>query len=156
MSEPSSDTPHVLVFPPVLFVGTLAIGLLLHWLKPIAILPAPPARILGLALLISSMLLVRAAEKAMKSAGTNVRPDQPSLAVVTGGPFRFSRNPMYLGSIGLYLAVAFLLNTVWPLLMLPIMGAVLHWGVVRREERYLEAKFATPYREYRNRVRRWI
>ena len=156
MTEPSSNTPQVLVFPPILFVGTLTLSLLLHWWKPIAMLPALLARILGLSLPIFSLLLVRAAEKCMKGAGTNIRPDQPSLSVVTGGPFRFTRNPMYLGSIGLYLALAFLLNTVWPLLLLPIMLAVLHWGVVRREERYLEARFGDPYRQYRARVRRWI
>jgi protein-S-isoprenylcysteine O-methyltransferase Ste14 len=155
--ERSSDAPGVVVFPPVLFVGTLLVGLMLHWVKPVHLLHRQNlARVLGLVILLLSWLLVRAAEKAMKRAGTNIRPDQPSLAVVTDGPFRFSRNPMYLASIGLYLSVALLLNALWPLVLLPIMIAVLDWGVVRREERYLEAKFGASYREYRMRVRRWL
>jgi protein-S-isoprenylcysteine O-methyltransferase Ste14 len=146
----------VIVFPPALFLGTLAIALLLHWLRPLHLLLPLVARLLGLVVLILSWLLVRSAEHAMKRSGTNIRPDQPTLAIVTDGPFRFTRNPMYLASIGLYLAVSLLVNTLWPLVFLPIMSAVLHWGVIRREERYLETKFGTPYRDYRSRVRRWI
>ena len=92
----------------------------------------------------------------MKRAGTNVRPDQPSLAIVTDGPFRFSRNPMYLATTGLYLGITLLVNTPWPLILLSPMLLVLHWGVVRREERYLEAKFGEPYRAYKSRVGRWV
>jgi protein-S-isoprenylcysteine O-methyltransferase Ste14 len=114
------------------------------------------ARVLGVAILFLSWLLVHAAEKAMKRAGTNIRPDQPTLAIVTDGPFRVSRNPMYLASTGLYLAVTLLFNAVWPLVLLPLMLIALHWGVIRREERYLEAKFGAPYREYQSRVPRWL
>ena len=92
----------------------------------------------------------------MKRAGTNVRPDRPSLAIVTDGPFRYSRNPLYLAGLGLYVAVALLVNTLWPFALLPVMLLILDRGIVRREERYLEAKFGGPYRAYRARVRRWI
>jgi len=91
-----------------------------------------------------------------EARGTNVRPDQPSLAIVTDGPFRFSRNPMYLATTGLYLGLTLLVNTAWPLILLSPMLLVLHWGVIRREERYLEAKFGEPYRAYKSRVRRWV
>ena len=154
--EPSSDSPGVVVFPPVLFGGTLLVGLLLHWLRPAAILPSLAARLLGLVVLIASGLLVRSAEGAMRRAGTDPRPNHPSLAIVTGGPFRFTRNPMYLGTTGLYVAVSLLVNARWPLVLLLPMLAVLQWGVVRREERYLEEKFGEPYRAYRSRVRRWV
>jgi len=103
-----------------------------------------------------SGLLARAAEAAMKRAGTNVRPDQPTLAIVTDGPFRYTRNPLYLASTGLYLAVTLLVNALWPVVLLPLILVVLHWGVIRREERYLETKFGEPYRAYRASVRRWL
>ena len=151
-----SDAPGVLVFPPALFAGTLVLGLALHWLRPVSLLPPLPARLAGLVVLFLSWWLVHSAEAAMKRAGTNVRPDQPSLAIVTDGPFRFSRNPMYLATTGLYLGITLLVNTPWPLILLSPMLLVLHWGVVRREERYLEAKFGEPYRAYKSRVRRWI
>jgi protein-S-isoprenylcysteine O-methyltransferase Ste14 len=161
MSGPGGQTPNgatagVLIFPPLLFTGTLAVGLLAHWLDPRPLLPSWPARIAGLLLLVGSAGLVLAAERAFKRAGTNVRPDQPSLALVSDGPFRFTRNPMYVATTGLYLAVALLLNALWPVVLAIPMLMVLHWGVVRREERYLESKFGDPYRRYRERVRRWI
>ncbi len=151
-----SDAPGVLVFPPALFAVTLVLGLVLHWLRPVSLLPPLAARLAGLVVLVLSWWLVHSAEAAMKRAGTNVRPDQPSLAIVTDGPFRFSRNPMYLATTGLYLGITLLVNTPWPLVLLPPMLLVLHWGVVRREERYLEAKFGEPYRAYKSRVRRWV
>jgi protein-S-isoprenylcysteine O-methyltransferase Ste14 len=151
-----SDAPGVLVFPPALFAGTLVLGLVLHWLRPVSLLPPLPARLAGLVVLVLSWWLVHSAEAAMKRAGTNVRPDQPSLAIVTDGPFRFSRNPMYLATTGVYLGITLLVNTPWPLILLSPMLLVLHWGVVRREERYLEAKFGEPYRAYKSRVRRWV
>jgi protein-S-isoprenylcysteine O-methyltransferase Ste14 len=150
------DAPGVLVFPPALFAGTLVLGLALHWLRPVSLLPPFPARLARLVVLVLSWWLVHSAEAAMKRAGTNVRPDQPSLAIVTDGPFSFTRNPMYLATTGLYLGVTLLVDTPWPLVWLLPMLLVLHWGVVRREERYLEAKFGEPYRTYKSRVRRWV
>jgi len=92
----------------------------------------------------------------MKRAGTNVRPDQPSLHLVTDGPFRYSRNPLYLATLGLYGGVTLLVDAVWPALLLVPLLAVLRWGVIAREERYLEAKFGDEYRAYKARVRRWL
>ena len=152
----SADSPGVVVFPPLLFGGALAIGLALHWIWPAHPLPSLPARVVGLALLVASGLLARSGEAAMKRAGTNIRPDQPTLALVFDGPFRFTRNPLYMALTGLYVGITLLVNALWPLLLLiPVLG-VLRWGVVAREERYLEAKFGEPYRVYKARVRRWI
>jgi protein-S-isoprenylcysteine O-methyltransferase Ste14 len=155
-AEQISDSPNVAVFPPALFGGTLVLGLILHWLRPVPLLPPVIGRVLGVVLLLLSGWLARSAEAAMKRAGTNVRPDQPTLSIVTDGPFRFTRNPLYLATTGLYLSVALLVNALWPLILLPPMLAVLQWGVIRREERYLEAKFGAPYLAYRAQVRRWV
>jgi protein-S-isoprenylcysteine O-methyltransferase Ste14 len=152
----SSDSPGVVVFPPVLFGGTLLVGLLLHWAWPVRLVPNSGAHLLGLVVLLLSGWLVRSAEAAMKRAGTDPRPDQPSVAVVTDGPFRWTRNPMYLGTTGLYLGITLLVNALWPVVLLAPLLLVLHLGVVRREERYLEAKFGGAYRTYRARVRRWV
>ncbi|HEY7612201.1 MAG TPA: isoprenylcysteine carboxylmethyltransferase family protein [Gemmatimonadales bacterium] len=155
-AEQPSDTPQVLVFPPLLFGGTLVLALVLHWLRPQPVLPPLAARLLGLLILVASGLLARSAETAMKRAGTNIPPNQPTLAIVTDGPFRFTRNPLYLATAGLYVGIALLVNALCPLLLLLPMLVILDWGVVRREERYLEAKFGDSYRDYRARVRRWV
>jgi len=154
--QSSPDSPGVVVFPPLLFGGALALGLLLHWIRPVHLLPPMPARVAGVVLLVASGILARSGEAAMKRAGTNIRPDQPSLALVSDGPFRFSRNPLYIAVTGLYLGITLLVNALWPLVLLVPALVVLQRGVIAREERYLEAKFGEPYRAYRSRVRRWI
>lgn len=92
----------------------------------------------------------------MHRAGTNVRPDRPATALVTGGPFRFSRNPLYLSLITLYLGITLFCNVTWALIILAPVLAFVHWRIVLREEKYLEAKFGDAYRDYKTRVRRWI
>ena len=76
--------------------------------------------------------------------------------MVTDGPYRYSRNPLYLRVTLLYLGFAFLVNDVWLLAVLPLVLIVLYVGVIRREERYLEAKFGDEYRAYKATVRRWL
>jgi protein-S-isoprenylcysteine O-methyltransferase Ste14 len=92
----------------------------------------------------------------MRRAGTNVSPRLPALAMVDSGPFRFTRNPLYVSLVGLYLGVTLLVDALWPLLFLIPAVLVTHYGIVLREERYLEARFADRYRAYRERVRRWL
>jgi protein-S-isoprenylcysteine O-methyltransferase Ste14 len=78
------------------------------------------------------------------------------LTIVTHGPFRLSRNPIYLANSLAYLGLTLVFNTPWPLLLILPMLAILYWGIIRREERYLEAKFGEPYLSYKACVRRWI
>lgn len=155
MQKPA-DHPHVFVFPPLLFGVTFLVGLLMHWIYPLVSLNPFYARLLGTLLLIGGGWLGYSAEAAMRRAGTNVRPDRPTLNIVSDGPFRFTRNPLYLAAIALYAGVALLCVAVWPLVLLAPLLAILHWGVVRREERYLEARFGDAYLVYKARVRRWL
>jgi len=156
MSEQVSDSPGVIAFPPLLYGGTLVVGLIIHFLAPTRPFPALPARLLGGVLLVVSGALVKWAKDTMRRAGTNVRPDQPATTIVVDGPFRFTRNPLYLGTTGLYIGVALLIDALWPLVLLVPLLVIVEWGVVRREERYLDAKFGSTYRAYRARVRRWF
>ena len=157
-TPPAEDrSPGVVVFPPVLFASTLAVGALLQWVLPLRFWDARwPRWVVGAALLGGGLSVALWGEKTMQRAGTEVRPDRPSTALVDGGPFRFSRNPLYVAVTTMFLGVAFLANAAWFLLLLVPMVAVLHFGVVRREERYLEGKFGEPYRAYRSRVRRYF
>ncbi len=87
---------------------------------------------------------------------TTVNPYAGASALCTSGPFRFSRNPIYLGDWFILLGVSLLLGTVWPLLFAPLIWAMLRFGVIRHEEAHLEARFGDDYRVYKTRVRRWI
>lgn len=95
-------------------------------------------------------------KRAMKQAGTNINPLQPATSLVTTGPFRFSRNPLYLSLTLLFAGLSLILNSLWGLIALAPVLAILHFGVILREERYLEAKFGESYRQYRTQVRRWL
>ena len=151
-----ADHPNVAVFPPALIAGAMVVGLLLHGWQPIHPLPAWPARGIGTALFVGSALVGMWGEQVMKRAGTNVRPNLPTTAIVTDGPFRYTRNPLYVSIVGLALGVGFLVNGLWPLVVVVPAVAVLQWGVIAREERYLAAKFGEPYLAYKQRVRRWL
>ena len=154
--ERGSDSPGVIAFPPLIFGGTLAVGLIAHFLVPIRPFPAMTSRVLGAVLLVGSAVLAKWGESTMHRAGTNVRPDRPATAIVVDGPFRYTRNPLYLATTGLYVAISLLVDALWPLVLLVPLLAIVEWGVIRREERYLEAKFGDTYRAYRSRVRRWL
>ena len=154
--EKGSDSPGVIAFPPLIFGGTLALGLIAHFLSPIRPFPVMPSRLVGAVLLAGSAALAKWGESTMRRAGTNVRPDQPTTTIVVDGPFRHTRNPLYLATTGQYVGISLLVDALWPLVLLAPLLAIIEWGVIRREERYLEAKFGDTYRAYRSRVRRWL
>jgi len=152
----STDAPGILILPPVLVGGTMIIGFLLDWVWPMPLLPAVPARAGGIALFLLGGVLAHFAQNAMTRAGTNIFPTQPAVVLVTEGPFRFTRNPLYIAAVGVYLGVALWLNGLAPFLLLAPMLLLLHWGIVLREERYLETKFGEAYRVYCAQVPRWL
>jgi protein-S-isoprenylcysteine O-methyltransferase Ste14 len=156
MREPK-DAPDILVLPPVLVGGTLLIGTALHYgLWPVEPLPIVLSRVLGVILFVASGVLAHLAHLAMKRVGTNVFPTQPTLALATDGPYHYSRNPLYIAAIGVYLGVALWVDSLVLLVLLVPMAVVLHFGIVLREERYLSAKFGQSYDAYRSAVRRWL
>lgn len=156
MQKPSNDSPGVIAFPPLIFLITVVIGVGAHFLCPVLLSPPTPWRILGAVLAVTSATIVLSARAQMVKAGTNVRPDLPSTAIVTGGPYRFTRNPMYLSLCLLNLGIGLMLRDLVPALLTLALAAVFQAGVIVREERYLEAKFGELYSSYRRRVRRWL
>jgi len=125
----------------------------LDWLTRV-----PPAwRIgAGLAVALAGALIVNAGRLALKRRGTNVNPYRPSLAVTTSGIFARTRNPIYVGGSALSAGLALALALDWALLLHPVGILVLHYGVVLREERYLDRKFGDAYRAYKAAVRRYL
>jgi protein-S-isoprenylcysteine O-methyltransferase Ste14 len=156
MGGRTPDAPGVLVWPPVLYAGAFLLGLVLARLLPIGRLPVLPARLAGMLCVVAGGAIARWGEVVMHRAGTNVRPDLPTTALVTEGPFRYTRNPLYVGLTLLYAGAGLLIPSIWPLLLLVPVLLVMRWGVIGREERYLARKFGEPYRTYLTRVRRWL
>ena len=159
MPESSRDNPGIIAPPPLLYLVPLLLGLLLQRVWPIALAPAglrSAVRVLGGVLIVLWVILSVTAIREFRRAGTHVIPTRPATTVVDTGPYRFTRNPMYLGLTLLYLAVTLLTNALWTLLLLPVVLLVMQRTVIDREERYLERKFGEEYRRYKARVRRWI
>lgn len=157
MGHPDSPALRLIAPPPVMYVGVLLLGIALHALSPVGIFPTTHVHeIFGGVLLLLSGAFARWAFLTMRRSGTTTNPRRPSEALVTGGPFRVSRNPIYVAMTGMYVALAFLANSVWPLVMLAPLLVFMQWDVILREERYLAGKFGNEYVAYSARVRRWL
>ena len=156
MPVEAQDHPGVIAWPPLIFSAHTVAGGIAHWLWPVDLLPAWPARFMGALLVIVAGGLAIWAKRWLERTGTNIKPSLPTIAIVSDGPYRHTRNPMYLSLCLLHLGIALLLNGVLPALFLIPLVITLHFGVVRREERYLAGKFGADYLSYQRRVRRWF
>ena len=153
----STDKPGVAAPPPLLYGGAFVLVLVFRWFWPMPIFShAPDALWPGLALIVLAVGIAAWGIRTMQAAGTNVNPALPTTAIVTSGPFRYSRNPLYLALTLLYLGLTLAFNTWWGIVVLVPVLIIMHRGVVLREERYLEQKFGETYRQYRSKVRRYL
>ena len=152
-----ADTAHVVIRPPLAWGLAVIAGLALNWLVPLPFLPADlPTGWIGAMVFAFALALVAWAIVTMTRAGSNVPTNLPSTTIVVSGPYRFTRNPIYLGMLLSLIGLAIAFDTLWLLTMLVPFALVLRSGVVAREEVYLERKFGDVYRGYRSRVRRWL
>lgn len=153
------DTAGVIAPPPLLALAAVVFGLLLDGLFPayvLTVLMTFEQRLIGgLVLFAAAAGLGIPAVLAFRGAGTHVEPWKPASALVTRGVFRYLRNPMYVGLVLAVAGLAVLLASDWMLVMTVLLAITLHFGVVRREERYLAAKFGDAYRDYCARVPRY-
>ena len=156
ISERSKDSPDVISFPPMVFLGALGLGMFLNWLVPSPQFSSEFFKVTGGLLGFIGTMVCGWGVLTFQLAGTNVRPNRPVTALVTGGPFRYSRNPLYLGMTVIYLGITLYAGALWPLATLVPALAVVHWRIVLREEQYLESRFGDSYRAYKTRVNRWI
>ena len=150
------DNPGVIAFPPLIWLVNAVISVLVHLFVQIPIMRYGICLVCGIVFIILAPTLALSAFRTMKSAGTNVHPSEPALTIVRGGPFRFTRNPLYLALCLLQIALGFFLNDWITVLFVVPLTVIFHYGVVLREERYLTAKFGESYLQYKREVRRWI
>lgn len=132
---------------------------MLHSRRPWPIVDGPLVllTLAGLCIVATGIAIGLTSVYSFRRAGTTILPaGRPTTAIVERGPYRFTRNPMYLAMSCAYIGLSLLLNNLWAVLLLPIVLGVVDLFVIRREERYLAAKFGQPYREYCARVRRWL
>ena len=152
----NADNPGVISPPPFIYAGALAAGLLANRRFRFPFLPRPLARTLGPLLILCGLAVGLLGSRGLSRSGTNVDPYKPATTIVTGGPYRFTRNPIYVGFTLMYLGISAWANALLPILLLPLVQQLMRRGVIEREERYLERKFGDEYLRYKERVRRWI
>ena len=150
------DNAGVIMLPPLLYGIAFVIVLALHWFWPMPIFDHGVALWPGITLIVLAIGIALWGRRALLAAGTNVNPSLPTTAIVTSGPFRFSRNPLYMALTLLYLGLTLAVNTWWGIVLLVPLLITMHRGVVLREERYLEQKFGETYWQYRSKVRRYL
>lgn len=150
------DNPGVIAPPPLIYAVALLLSLFLQKLVPLPLSAGRTKTLLGALLIGGAGAIGLFSLLKMREVGTNVNPTQPTTALVTSGPYRLTRNPIYLAITLLYTGLGLLFNTVWTLLLLPVVLLLMNRGVIEREEAYLEQKFGVQYRTYKESVRRWL
>lgn len=145
-----------LVRPPLVVLTSLAAGTLLQFAAPLPFFPPALAVPLGAALVVVAMALFGYSVAVFRAAGTPVPARKPTTVIVRTGPYRFSRNPIYLAFSLLQLGIAIWVNSLWLLATLVAAVALIHYVVIRREEQYLERRFGARYVDYKASVRRWL
>lgn len=160
-AESNPKGPDVRVPPPFLFIA----GLIVAWLLDTRVFPLrfsesgpspAPLQIAGVLLIALGLLCVASGMITFARAHTAIIPRKPASRLVDTGPYRYTRNPMYTGLSVAYAGGALLMNSVWALLLFPLVLITLYLFVIRREERYLSSAFGDKYEAYRRQVRRWI
>ena len=160
-SGPTNAAPDVpnlgLVRPPLVYLASLATGGLAQFAVPLPFLPGRVVAMpLGASLTVVAIALFAYAAALFRAAGTPVPARKPTTVIVRTGPYRFSRNPIYLAFSLLQLGIAIWVNSVWLLATLVGAVALIEYVVIPREEQYLERRFGPQYLSYRASVRRWL
>ena len=154
-----AETAGVIARPPFLFLGALVLGLVWDFLLPLPFL-IPGSDLVnwltGGALIVIGLAVAGAGIRNFSRAGTPVRGYKPTCALVTAGIHGWSRNPIYLGMFLIYFGIGLVAQSPWALLITLPLAITIRYGVVAREEAYLERRFGDVYRNYKSRVRRWL
>ena len=156
MQNNTHDKASVVAPPPLIYLGALIVGQFLQSSFPLPFLPRSLRTWLGGLLIGAGAVTVTSAMRSMRHAGTNLSLMQPTTAIVTKGPYRFTRNPIYLSLTLIYTGLSVLMGTFWSILLLPVVMLIINRGIIDREERYLEHKFGSQYRNYKEHVPRWF
>jgi len=160
VEKATRDIAGVIAPPPLIYLAFLVIGLVSSRLWPLAAfgdsVPGSVRIPLGALLVAAGLAAAVTGFRQFRAAGTEVNPHRPTTALVSGGLYRFSRNPLYLALTSIYAGIASAADSLWALLLLVPALIVMRYGVIAREEAYLERKFGEAYRHYKQAVRRWL
>ncbi len=144
------------ILPPVYLLGALSLMICLHLLLPGEQVVRSPLRYIGAPILVLALALVAWGVVLFRRAGTTIKPFRESSTLVLEGPYRWSRNPIYLGMAGGLIGIGVMLGSASPFVVIPVFAVVIDVVIIRAEEAVLERTFGAVYATYKNRVRRWL
>src|SRR5664279_575400 len=156
MQDKPSGGPGVIALPPLILGAAIALGLILNFFWPAKFLARSVAVPLGLLIVAGAITIGILAVREMRSANTPLDVRKAPTRIVTSGVFQRTRNPIYLGMVLLCIGIAFLADSLWLMMIVPLLAVVLQRGVIEPEEFYLEKNFGEDYLRYKMQVRRWI
>ena len=157
IEKPAAEVANLgLARPPLIHLGSIGLGLLVHGFWPVPLLPPSVGAPVGIMVVLAAGALFVSAVRTLRKAGTPVPGNRPTTVIVVRGPYRFSRNPIYLAFTLFQAGLAAWINSLGLLLALLPALAIMMRVVIPREERYLEAKFPSQYPPYKRQVRRWL
>ncbi len=156
MTDRDQDRPEVIAIPPLIYLAFLLMGLAMDYVRPVAVLPASVQYIAGFAIIALSGVIAISAVLQFQRARTSFSAFEPATHLVTGGPYRLSRNPGYVALSLLYVGIGVAADNLWIVAGLVPTLVFMHYGVISREERYLERRFGEEYLRYKASVRRWV
>jgi len=142
--------------PPIVYLGSIGLGLLAHLFWPVELLPGSVGAPIGVTVVVAAGMLFVSAVRSFRKAATPVPGSLPTTRIVRSGPYGFSRNPIYLALTLFQIGIAVWVNSLGVVLMLLPALAVMGGVVIPREERYLAARFPSDYLRYQREVRRWL
>jgi len=155
MLDNGNDSPGVIALPPLIVALFLAGAAVLEWLIPVAVIPDAAQYPIGIVAVLAGIAIMPPVLARFRKAGTPLDVRKPTTAILADGPYRFSRNPVYVSMLLAYLGIGVLVDGLWILLLAIPLAVVIDHGVIRREERYLEDRFGEEYLRYKLSVRRW-
>lgn len=151
------DGADVWIQPPALFAGAVLLGIAVQWLWPLGFFRGGNLRVaLGVALLCGGVAILLGAFLVFRRIGQHPDPRKPTPIISRDGPYRFTRNPMYVGGSLIQLGLGVALDNVWIVVLVVPVVLLVHYGAILPEERYLEGKFGDEYARFKASVRRWI
>jgi protein-S-isoprenylcysteine O-methyltransferase Ste14 len=152
----SPDNAGVRVPPPLLYALAVLAGYVLNRQWPLAIGEGPAINVLALAFAVAGLALAASSIGNFRRSRTSIVPIRPATTLVISGPYRFTRNPMYVSMAAITIAAGLLLNSWWVMLLLVLVLLIVRVFVIGPEERYLHRRFGADYVAYTHQVRRWV
>jgi protein-S-isoprenylcysteine O-methyltransferase Ste14 len=142
--------------PPLVLLLAIAAGFVVDYLYPVSLGVPAALQIIGAPVLVLGVALPILLSLSFRRVKTNIEPWKPTNVIITTGIYGYSRNPIYLGFCLISLGIGIWSNKLWLLMSTPIVGILIYFIAIRKEELYLESKFGDQYRQYKASVRRWI